>query len=76
MVQRHVIVRKLSLLEALGAVTNIYLIRQAHWTQGKMIVKQAWVASMGNLFLEGGSEPFKFDSWEKSASRHWLQEYC
>ncbi|KAF3000456.1 hypothetical protein E8E15_000123, partial [Penicillium rubens] len=41
MVQRHVIVRKLSSLEALGGVTNICSDKMATLTQGKMIVKQA-----------------------------------
>ncbi|KAJ5346892.1 uncharacterized protein N7506_000145 [Penicillium brevicompactum] len=58
MVQRHVIVRKLSSLEALGAVTNICSDKTGTLTQGKMIVKQAWVASLGTYSLEGGSEPF------------------
>ncbi|KAJ5849345.1 hypothetical protein N7534_008034 [Penicillium rubens] len=55
MVQRHVIVRKLSSLEALGAVTNICSDKMATLTQGKMIVKQAWVASLGTYSLEGGT---------------------
>ncbi|KOS37810.1 hypothetical protein ACN38_g11383 [Penicillium nordicum] len=58
MVQRHVIVRKLSSLEALGAVTNICSDKTGTLTQGKMIVKQVWVASRGTYSLEGGSEPF------------------
>ncbi|KAJ0419239.1 hypothetical protein BJY00DRAFT_324568 [Aspergillus carlsbadensis] len=58
MVQRHVIVRKLSSLEALGAVTNICSDKTGTLTQGKMIVKQAWVASRGTYSFEGASEPF------------------
>ncbi|KAJ5264550.1 hypothetical protein N7505_007343 [Penicillium chrysogenum] len=55
MVQRHVIVRKLSSLEALGGVTNICSDKMATLTQGKMIVKQAWFASLGTYSLEGGT---------------------
>lgn len=58
MVQRHVIVRKLSSLEALGAVTNICSDKTGTLTQGKMIVKQAWVASRGTYSFEGASDPF------------------
>jgi potassium/sodium efflux P-type ATPase len=58
MVQRHVIVRKLSSLEALGAVTNICSDKTGTLTQGKMIVKQAWVAARGIYSVEGASEPF------------------
>ncbi|KAI9375958.1 hypothetical protein BJX61DRAFT_24135 [Aspergillus egyptiacus] len=58
MVQRHVIVRKLSSLEALGAVTNICSDKTGTLTQGKMIVKQVWVASRGTYSFEGASEPF------------------
>ncbi|KAL5001381.1 hypothetical protein BDV10DRAFT_199253 [Aspergillus recurvatus] len=58
MVQRHVIVRKLSSLEALGAVTNICSDKTGTLTQGKMIVKQAWVPSRGTYSFEGASEPF------------------
>lgn len=58
MVQRHVIVRKLSSLEALGAVTNICSDKTGTLTQGKMIVKQAWVASRGTYSFEGANEPF------------------
>jgi hypothetical protein len=39
-----------STLEALGAVTNICSDKTGTLTQGKMIVKQAWVASLGHFF--------------------------
>ncbi|KAL7649225.1 P-type ATPase [Aspergillus niger] len=58
MVQRHVIVRKLSSLEALGAVSDICSDKTGTLTQGKMIVKQAWVASRGTYSLVGTNEPF------------------
>ncbi|RAL13095.1 potassium/sodium eff [Aspergillus homomorphus CBS 101889] len=58
MVQRHVIVRKLSSLEALGAIANICSDKTGTLTQGKMIVKKAWVASRGTFTVEGASDPF------------------
>lgn len=52
MVQRNVIVRKLDSLEALGAVTNICSDKTGTLTQGKMVVKKAWVIAEGMLALE------------------------
>lgn len=47
MVGRNVIVRKLDSLEALGAVTNICSDKTGTLTQGKMVVKKAWVVAEG-----------------------------
>lgn len=47
MVQRNVIVRKLDSLEALGAVTNVCSDKTGTLTQGKMVVKKAWVIAEG-----------------------------
>ncbi|KAJ0425276.1 hypothetical protein BJY00DRAFT_275095 [Aspergillus carlsbadensis] len=47
MVERHVIVRRLDSLEALGAVTNICSDKTGTLTQGKMVVKRAWIPSLG-----------------------------
>ncbi|KAL7266003.1 P-type ATPase, partial [Rhizina undulata] len=47
MVQRNVIVRKLDSLEALGAVTNICSDKTGTLTQGKMVVKKAWIVAEG-----------------------------
>lgn len=47
MVSRNVIVRKLDSLEALGAVTNICSDKTGTLTQGKMVVKKAWVIAEG-----------------------------
>lgn len=51
MVRRNVIVRKLDSLEALGAVTNICSDKTGTLTQGKMVVKKAWVIPEGMLPL-------------------------
>ena len=58
MVQRHVIVRNLKSLEALGAVTNICSDKTGTLTQGTMIVKKAWIPGRGTYSLGQTNEPF------------------
>ncbi|KAF8658396.1 hypothetical protein AX16_002004 [Volvariella volvacea WC 439] len=57
MVSRNVIVRKLDSLEALGAVTNICSDKTGTLTQGKMIVRRAWVASEGTYSVSDTNTP-------------------
>lgn len=57
MVARNVIVRKLDSLEALGAVTNICSDKTGTLTQGKMIVKKAWVAAEGTFAVSDTNSP-------------------
>lgn len=57
MVSRNVIVRKLDSLEALGAVTNICSDKTGTLTQGKMIVKKAWVAAEGTFAVSDTNSP-------------------
>ncbi|KAI5776350.1 putative sodium P-type ATPase [Geopyxis carbonaria] len=57
MVSRNVIVRKLDSLEALGAVTNICSDKTGTLTQGKMIVKKAWVAGEGTYAVGETNTP-------------------
>ncbi|KID95377.1 ATPase, P-type, transmembrane domain protein, partial [Metarhizium majus ARSEF 297] len=57
MVQRHVIVRNLKSLEALGAVSNICSDKTGTLTQGNMIVKKAWVPGRGTYSVRTTSEP-------------------
>ncbi|KAK6596470.1 potassium/sodium efflux P-type ATPase [Botrytis cinerea] len=47
MVDRHVVVRKLDSLEALGGITDICSDKTGTLTQGKMVVKKAWIPSKG-----------------------------
>ncbi|TDZ33617.1 Calcium-transporting ATPase 3 [Colletotrichum spinosum] len=47
MIQRHVIVRNLSSLEALGGVTNICSDKTGTITQGRMVVRKAWLPGTG-----------------------------
>ncbi|KAI5845384.1 hypothetical protein BZA05DRAFT_408351 [Tricharina praecox] len=57
MVSRNVIVRKLDSLEALGAVTNICSDKTGTLTQGKMIVRKAWVAAEGTFAVGETNTP-------------------
>lgn len=58
MVERHVIVRKLDSLEALGAVTDICSDKTGTLTQGKMSVKKAWLPARGTYSIGPSNEPF------------------
>ncbi|KAI4163765.1 MAG: hypothetical protein LQ342_002538 [Letrouitia transgressa] len=58
MVQRHVIVRKLDSLEALGAVTDICSDKTGTLTQGKMVAKKAWIPSAGTYSVGTSTDPF------------------
>jgi Na+-exporting ATPase len=58
MVTRHVIVRNLKSLEALGAVTNICSDKTGTLTQGKMVAKKAWLPGHGTYSVDDISEPF------------------
>ncbi|KAL6236717.1 hypothetical protein BDW75DRAFT_104247 [Aspergillus navahoensis] len=57
MVERHVIVRRLDSLEALGAVTNICSDKTGTLTQGKMVAKRAWIPSLGTYSVGSSSNP-------------------
>ncbi|KAK6457496.1 P-type ATPase [Scheffersomyces xylosifermentans] len=58
MVQKHVIVRKLDSLEALGGINDICSDKTGTLTQGKMIAKKVWLPSIGTLNVENSDEPF------------------
>ncbi|KAI0121159.1 sodium transport ATPase 5 [Xylariales sp. AK1849] len=58
MVQRHVIVRKLNALEALGAVTDICSDKTGTLTQGKMVAQKAWIPAKGTYSVGETGEPF------------------
>ncbi|PYH87824.1 potassium/sodium eff [Aspergillus ellipticus CBS 707.79] len=57
MVQRHVIVRKLDSLEALGAVTDVCSDKTGTLTQGRMVAKRAWVPKLGVLGVGMAKDP-------------------
>ncbi|KAL8736379.1 MAG: hypothetical protein Q9181_002431 [Wetmoreana brouardii] len=58
MVERHVIVRNLRSLEALGAVTDICSDKTGTLTQGKMVVRKAWIPAKGTYSVNPSTEPF------------------
>jgi len=58
MVSRHVIVRNLRSLEALGAVTDICSDKTGTLTQGKMVAKRAWIPAKGTYSVGTSNEPF------------------
>ncbi|KAK6358721.1 Na+ ATPase [Orbilia blumenaviensis] len=58
MVERHVIVRNLKSLEALGAVTDICSDKTGTLTQGKMVARKAWIPGKGIYSVIVSSEPF------------------
>lgn len=58
MVERHVIVRNLKSLEALGAVTDICSDKTGTLTQGKMVAKKAWIPATGTYTIGETNEPF------------------
>ncbi|PWZ00513.1 putative ENA2-plasma membrane P-type ATPase [Testicularia cyperi] len=58
MVKRHVIVRKLESLEALGSINDICSDKTGTLTQGKMVVRRAWVPASGTYSVSETNEPF------------------
>jgi Na+-exporting ATPase len=56
MVQRHVIVRSLKSLEALGGVTDICSDKTGTLTQGKMVAKKAWIPAKGTYSVGTSDE--------------------
>jgi Na+-exporting ATPase len=58
MLERHVIVRNMSSLEALGGVTNICSDKTGTLTQGRMIVRQAWLPGHGTYLVESEKDAY------------------
>lgn len=58
MAKGHVLVRKLSSLEAIGGVTNICSDKTGTLTQGKMIARKAWIAGFGTVDINSTTSPF------------------
>ncbi|KAJ1029565.1 hypothetical protein NDA13_002811 [Ustilago tritici] len=57
MVKRNVIVRKLDSLEALGSINDICSDKTGTLTQGKMVVRKAWVPASGTYNVSETNEP-------------------
>ncbi|CUM63350.1 uncharacterized protein PRCAT00000923001 [Priceomyces carsonii] len=58
MMMKHVIVRKLDSLEALGGINDICSDKTGTLTQGKMIAKKVWIPNVGTYKVENSDEPF------------------
>ncbi|XPS73172.1 P-type Na(+) transporter [Ascochyta lentis] len=58
MLERNVMVRNLSSLEALGGVTDVCSDKTGTITQGRMIVRQAWLPGVGTYQVEAGNEVY------------------
>ncbi|KAF2226011.1 fungal-type potassium/sodium efflux P-type ATPase [Elsinoe ampelina] len=58
MVERHVIVRKMNALEALGGVTDICSDKTGTLTQGRMVAKACWIPASGTYRIGASNEPF------------------
>ncbi|ODV79485.1 potassium/sodium eff [Suhomyces tanzawaensis NRRL Y-17324] len=57
MVQKHVIVRKLDSLEALGGINDICSDKTGTLTMGKMIAKKVWIPSVGTYVVADCNDP-------------------
>ncbi|KAI1810529.1 potassium/sodium eff [Poronia punctata] len=72
MAKGNVIVRKLSVLEAVGGVTNICSDKTGTLTQGKMITRKVWLRDGSVACVEGCTHPFDPNSgdvvWEDEKS--------
>ncbi|KAH7016873.1 calcium-transporting ATPase [Ilyonectria destructans] len=58
MVQRHVLVRNMRSLEALGGVTTICSDKTGTLTQGKMVMRMAWLPGHGTYQIDTSNDPY------------------
>lgn len=58
MAKRNVIVRRMESLEAVGGITDICSDKTGTLTQGKMVVRKAWVPATGTYSVTESNEPF------------------
>ncbi|KAK6463370.1 P-type ATPase 1 [Scheffersomyces coipomensis] len=58
MVTKHVIVRKLDSLEALGGINDICSDKTGTLTLGKMIARKVWIPAVGTYIVSNSNEPF------------------
>ncbi|KAI5467872.1 calcium-transporting ATPase [Mariannaea sp. PMI_226] len=69
MVQRHVLVRNMRSLEALGGVTNICSDKTGTLTQGKMVTRMAWVPGHGTYEVDTTNSPYDPETGSVSFTR-------
>ncbi|MCO5590080.1 hypothetical protein L7F22_044049 [Adiantum nelumboides] len=58
MVKRNVIVRRMESLEAIGGITDICSDKTGTLTQGRMVVRKAWLPARGTYTVTETNEPF------------------
>ncbi|KAF2968721.1 hypothetical protein GQX73_g4791 [Xylaria multiplex] len=58
MLERQVIVRNLSSLEAIGGVTNVCSDKTGTITQSRMVTRQAWISGVGTYSIEPGNDVY------------------
>lgn len=68
MLERHVIVRNLQSLEALGGVTNVCSDKTGTITQGRMVVRKAWISGVGTYSVETSNDVYNPEAGEVSFS--------
>ncbi|KAB8289655.1 hypothetical protein EYC80_010568 [Monilinia laxa] len=68
MSKKHVVVRKMDALEALGAVTDICSDKTGTLTQGKMVTKKVWMPSRGTYSVGPSNNPFNPEDGDLSHS--------
>ncbi|KAM0335108.1 hypothetical protein ACHAQA_000143 [Verticillium albo-atrum] len=66
MVERNVLVRNMRSLEALGGVTNICSDKTGTLTQGKMVVRMAWLPNLGTYSVGMTNEPYNPETGDMS----------
>lgn len=70
MVTKHVIIRKLDSLEALGGINDICSDKTGTLTQGKMIAKKVWIPSVGTYSMDNSNEAFNPTIGDLSFTKH------
>lgn len=70
MVTKHVIVRKLDSLEALGGVNDICSDKTGTLTQGRMIAKKVWIPNVGTYAVENSNEAFNPTVGDVTFAKH------
>ncbi|KAG4032138.1 hypothetical protein MFRU_007g00520 [Monilinia fructicola] len=68
MSKKHVVVRKMDALEALGGVTDICSDKTGTLTQGKMVTKKVWMPSRGTYSVGPSNNPFNPEDGDLSHS--------
>lgn len=77
MVTKHVIVRKLDSLEALGGINDICSDKTGTLTLGKMIARKVWIPTVGTYLVQNSNDVFNPSDGDTSFvkySPHYINE--